>query len=321
MKKINFLSGSNAKLALAAFAVASFTLTSCEKENFGVEVPDITIEVPDVNIPEAEAGVAYVILSTASANGNTLSDVIYDVTNNGGEKITDEMYKFTTAGSLTVIASKESYESVVKTITVPAPQKGSYQTFNLNFVLNAVSEDITVEPGEDLTSEAPNTAAAVTQSYSEASLLTAGEHTVEVDVPTGLAYTNEQKAALLEAVDNLTGPTSRAANDEAKANLETAKSTLKTMINKLRSDFGKTKHKVTYTLSSAASSLKITTTPKTKTVEVEISVTVANQDYVVKGAATEATGVESFGITADGVNIGHGHDHGNSENAGGGTGE
>lgn len=320
MKKINFVSG-NAKLALAAFAVASLTLTSCEKEDFDVNVPDITVIVPDVTIPEAEAGVAYVILSAASANGNTLTGVTYEVTNNGGEKITDDMYKFTTSGSLTVTASKDGYETVVKTITVPAPQKGSYQTFSLNFVLNAIAEAVVVTPGEDLTTPAEDTNVAVANTISDASLLEPGTHTTEMEVLTGVAYTEEQKAELLSEVDKLTGPTSRAANDEAEANLQIAKSNLKSMINSPSSTFNKAIQKVTYTLSGKASSLTITPIPSTKTIKVTIETEVANEKYAVEGAATEIVeSVSKIETKAEGADVSHSHGHGNG-NAGGGTGE
>lgn len=321
MKKINFLSGSNAKLALAAFAVASFTLTSCEKEDFDVNVPDITIKVPEVIIPEQEEGVAYVILSAASANGNSLSGVTYDVTNNGGEKITDEMYKFTASGSLSVTASKDGYETVLKTITVPAPQKGSYQTLSLNFVLNAIAEAVNVTQGEDLTQPGENSNVAVANTISDASLLEAGTHTTDMEVLTGVAYTEEQKAAMLSEVDKLTGPTSRAANDEAEANLQIAKSNLKSMINSLKTTFSTKIQKVTYTLSGKASSLTITPIPSTKTIKITIDTEVANEKYAVEGSATEIVkSVSRIEAKAEGADVSHSHDHGHGgENSGGGT--
>lgn len=323
MKKINLVSGFGAKFAVAAFAVAGLTLTSCEKESFDVNVPNITIKVPEVTIPDQEAGVAYVILSTTSANGNTLDGVdYYEISNDGGEKQSESLYKFTGAGSLQIRASKDGYETVIKTQVVPAPQKGSYQTYNMNFVLNALTDDVTIEEGPDGNEIDPETTPVPevpeTPDYPN---LSAGSHTVNVPVATGIAYTAEQLDDLRTKVNQLTGPVvGRSADDEAEANLLSAKGALREKINALNTSFATTYLPVTFELSEAASNVTINIVPTYVSCDVTLAVIVGGQRYAVSGQGTKVTENTVESITADGVDVSHDHDHGHGEgDAGGGT--
>lgn len=319
MKKINLVSGFGAKFAVAAFAVAGLTLTSCEKESFDVNVPNINIKVPEVEFPEKADGVAYVILSAASTNGATLSDVTFEVVDSeNAQEQTKTLYKFTTGGSLTVKASKDGYETVIKTQVVPAPEKDSYTTYNMDFVLNALTETVAVEPGDIIEGEVGDPSIEV-PAPEPLTNLEAGEQTITIPVATGVAYSAQQIADLLAEVEALTGPTSRAI-DEAKVNLETAQGALREKIATLPTSYGVAYQQFQIVLSDAASKVEVELDTEVGVCEVTISVTVAGEEYAVKGKANKVTSVKVAKVTADGVDVTHDHDHGHGEgDAGGGT--
>lgn len=318
MKKFNFVSG-NAKLALAAFAVASFTLTSCEKEDFDVNVPDINFTVPDVSVD----GVANVILTATSASGNDLAGVTF-TTSTGSTLEGNKSLSYTSATTLVVTAAKEGYLSVTKTIVVPQPQKNAVITIPVEFVLNAEKADVNYEAptvGDEIAGTEGKVKGEST--VTNGTYLTPGEHIYPAQVPTGVKYTSEQIQALYTAVNELAAPDSRGAeDDEAKANLQIAKDLLRAQIAALPTEWNTVTSDVPYTLSEAASSLTVVVTTPHADAEMKLAAEVANQTYTIKGTATLAGESIVQIIDAKGVDISHSHDHGHGNgNAGGGTGE
>lgn len=321
MKKINLVSGFGAKFAVAAFAVAGLTLTSCEKESFDVNVPNINIKVPEVDIPEAEDGIAYVILSATSASGNALEGVKF--TSNGSDIETTTSYK--AAATFTVTASKEGYLDVTKVINVPAPQKGSFTTTTVEFVLTAETADFipTVPTPGDVDDSTIETVAPVETTITNGAQLTEGEHTIDVYVPMGVKYTAEQIAELYVAVSELEGPVTRALDAEGQANLAKAKEMLRTQIANLRTEWATTAQPVTYTVSGGnATSLTVEVTTTQGIAKVTLSVSVAEETYEVEGECTVAvsSSVKVIDVKGEDISHSHGHGHGDSNNAGGGTG-
>lgn len=314
MKKKSFLNGLYAKGALALTIVAGFTLAGCEKEEFSIEVPPINITTPEV-----EMGKVVVTLNATSASGNTLEGVVFK---DGEENVlpTSIEYKNEKAVTLTVTASKDGYNPVVKTVNIPVPAKGTYNIIPVSFVLSAEEAVSVPEVGEKVENEAP-VKEEETKTY-------AGEYeankpyTVEVAVPTGTYYTADQKNKLLQKVENeliITDKTRAGETEEELANLNIAKNNLRTIINALPTTPNTVVEKVTFTLTDAAKSVTFSIQTISDVYAVTFSTTVANKIYSVKG---EQLVVADYKIkaTAEGVEIdhGHGHGHGDGGNAGGG---
>lgn len=312
MRKVNFMSGINAKLVLAAMALGSFVLTGCEKEEFKVDVPDI-----DITIPDAEPGVVYVNLSATSNNGNTLEGVKFTV---DGQEI-NASTAYNAAANFTVIASKDGYNAVAKTVNVPTPVKGSFVVIPVNFVLTAVEAPVATVPG-DIDSENPEVTSA---DQSIKGTYEAGKEYIEkVAIPKGSYLTDAQRNALLAKIDELKGPDTRALSDEEAANLETAKGMLRATVNEMPSKAQTEDVPVTFIPTKTAGEIVFTVTTNWLTQEIKLTATVADKPYSVEGEQTLAgeskISAAGFSIThAHGVEIDHGHGHGGS-NAGGGEG-
>lgn len=315
MKKKSFLNGLYAKGALALTIVAGFTLAGCEKEDFSVVVPPIEITVPDV-----EMGTVAVTLSATSASGNTLEGVTF--TDGNGAAISQTIIEYKEAATLTVTASKDGYNSVVKTVNIPAPAKGTYNIIPVSFVLSAVEEAVQI-PEEGQPTEEPQVKDEETKTYAD-NFAANTSYTLDVAVPTGSYYTAAQKNDLLRAVEALTGPDAiaRAAGDEeAQANLLIAKKNLRATIDALPTTASTEIVPVTFTLTEAAKSVTFSIQTTSDVCAVKFTTKVANQSYSVEGKQLKVANNE-IKATAEGVEIGHGHDHGhgNGGNAGGGIG-
>lgn len=315
MKKKSFLNGLYAKGALALTIVAGFTLAGCEKEDFSVVVPPIEITVPDV-----EMGTVAVTLSATSASGNTLEGVIF--TDGNGEPISQTIIEYKEAATLTVTASKDGYNSVVKTVNIPAPAKGTYNIIPVSFVLSAVEEAVQI-PEEGQPTGEPQVKDEETKTYAD-NFAANTSYTLDVAVPTGSYYTAAQKNDLLRAVEALTGPDAiaRAAGDEeAQANLLIAKKNLRATIDALPTTASTEIVPVTFTLTEAAKSVTFSIQTTSDVCAVKFTTKVANQSYSVEGKQLKVANNE-IKATAEGVEIGHdhGHGHGNGGNAGGGIG-
>lgn len=314
MRKVNLKSGLNAKLALATVVVAGFTLTGCEKEDFTVNVPDITVTVPE---PEVVAGKIAVVLTATSANGNDLSGVTF--TKADGSPI-EQSTEYEGATTFLVYASKEGYKTAYKTVVVPAPKKDSYTVLPINFTLAALEAPADGDLGE-IDEDSKTNEDMLPQKFT-GTFEPGVEYTRDVEVPTGTYMTAEQKEALLAKVDELAGPVTRALSEEGMANLLTAKGQLKEYINGYVSKPATIKQPVTFTVSEAASSVELIVSVDLANQSIVISTEVADERYEVEG---EVTAVQQATVTAgdaEGIEVshGHGHGHGSDANAGGGQG-
>ena len=252
MKKKSFLNGLYAKGALALTIVAGFTLAGCEKEDFSIEVPPINITTPVVKV-----GKVAVTLSATSASGNTLEVKFSKDGKPLDENVTT--LEFEAAAQFTITAEKDGYNTVVKTVNVPAPAEGTYSIIPVSFVLSAVEAPVEIPtPSEEDKVEGGTKVDNDTKTY-------AGEYeankpyTIDVQVPTGTFYTAEQKIELLKAVEALKGPdeieTRAGEGEEALANLNIAKNNLRTTINALPTTPNTKTQPVTFTLTDAAKSV------------------------------------------------------------------
>ena len=121
MKKKIFLSGVNAKLALAAVALTSVMFTSCEKEEFNVA---------PVELDPASATVAITVydLSDGSIiNGASITENGAAITSNPFVIEAGSDGKIA-AATRTFAATKDEYLSGEGQATVPALNKGQYET-------------------------------------------------------------------------------------------------------------------------------------------------------------------------------------------------
>lgn len=331
MKRVKFVSGFNAKMALVACAVAGFTLTGCEKEDFNVEVPNIEIpSVPEVVIPPSpefpqEDGVAYLVLSATGTDGAVLADVTYTV--DGTELdpgvTTLQVQQNTT---VTVSAACAGFYTTTQNVVVPAVPKNQVLTVPVHIVLEPVDvpddyvdatfDDSEAQPGED--EEAFQNVANPEGGPFEPGVT----YTAPVKVPDSTPYiTEEQKQELYAAVDALTGPVVDANSRSAETDLADAKVLLKAKIRNYQST-ATTNSVITvaFSVTTPASSVRMQVTTPTMIVKITLSVEVNGQTYAVEGNCTKA-GASEITPVAEGVDISHSHDHGNNPNAGGGTGE
>ncbi len=320
MKKAKFLSGFNAKMALAAVAVASFTLTGCEKEDFSVNVPNIDIEVPVLDV---NPGTAAIMLTATSTSGNTLEGITYTFTSLGGE-VAPTTINCKSGETYVIWASKEGYAPAYKEIVVPTLPNNAFVTIPVNFVLAAIVSDGVEEVvgEEEINPSDPNDAEREkTQNFGS---LKAGEVmklTYEIPANGAIYMSDTQRSALIEAVDALSGPT-RSADDEAAVNLETAKRLLKSKINEFASEPATVTVEREITVEKDASEIKVVVKTNQMFKTVEFSTVVANETYSVEGQLTVCKDSEVI-VEADGAAIshGHGHGHGDGETDGGGIGD
>ena len=166
--------------------LAGFTLAGCEKEDFSIEVPPINITTPVVKV-----GKVAVTLSATSASGNTLEVKFSKDGKPLDENVTT--LEFEAAAQFTITAEKDGYNTVVKTVNVPAPAEGTYSIIPVSFVLSAVEAPVEIPtPSEEDKVEGGTKVDNDTKTY-------AGEYeankpyTIDVQVPTGTFYTAEQK--------------------------------------------------------------------------------------------------------------------------------
>lgn len=323
MKRVKFVSGFNAKMALVACAVAGFTLTGCEKEDFNVDVPNITVK-PEVNWPEAENdGLVYLTLTATSNVGEDLSDATF--TMDGAEVTTYNVnVSANQGGSVVIAASCTGYYSNSVTVQIPDIPADQILTIPVNVVLEKVELDgddnptppevnTPVEDSENVTTK-PQTVPAPAGGFQPGK-----EYEVTVTVPSAIPYmTTEQKTAMYAAVDALNGPVSRVVEE---GDLERAKENLRAQIDNYRSTAtmgGQVT--ATFTVTEAASSVTVNVNTTTRNYVITFSVTIHDEVYEVSGECTIP--VASM-VTAEGegVDVSHSHDHGNNPNAGGGTGE
>lgn len=312
MKKVKM----NAKLFMAVVAMAGISLTSCEKEDFTVDVPNIEITNPEVSFPETPNGVIFVQLSASSNKGELLDGVAY--TNKNGEAVA-ELIPVTEATELEITAKKEGYMTSSKKISVPAPVKGTMMTLPINFVLAEIvvdesTNDVQVQGKPTETVELKNKVNAQTPVDGWKQDV---QYTTNVTIPAANPYmSSEQKEALYKEIEtNLKTLTTRA----AAADVEVAKANLKAQVKEFASKPADGTMPISFTLTQAADEVVFNISTKAYIQQARFSTTVNDVTYYVDGSYTFC-GMSTVTATADGTTVGHGHGHGSDNNAGGGVG-
>lgn len=306
----------NAKLFMAVVAMTGISLTSCEKEDFTVDVPNIEITNPEVSFPETPNGVIFVQLSASSNKGELLDGVAY--TNKNGEAVA-ELIPVTEATELEITAKKEGYMTSSKKISVPAPVKGTMMTLPINFVLAEIVVD---ESTNDVQVQGKPTETVDLKDEVNAQTPVDGwkqdvQYTANVTIPAANPYmSSEQKEALYKEIEtNLKTLTTRA----AAADVEVAKANLKAQVKEFASKPADGTMPISFTLTEAADEVVFNISTKAYIQQARFSTTVNDVTYYVDGSYTFC-GMSTVTATADGTTVGHGHGHGSDNNAGGGVG-
>ena len=321
MKRVKFVSGFNAKMALVACAVAGFTLTGCEKEEFTVQVPNITVTVPEIEWPETKDGVAYLLLSASSSTGEALAGVTYSI--DGVAQNANVTYVSVTSGQHTITAEKEGYYAGSAVVMVPELPKDAVLNIPVNIVLNPVNVDdtnlVTSVPDYSNPEPAPEvdpTELAVTPPAG--GTFPAGEVNVpNVPVPTADPFlSNEQKNKFYTAIDKYISEyaVSRAATEE---DLQTVKSILYAKVASYNETANTVSRSYSFTISEAASSITVVVKTAYNYVQLTITAVLNGESHAVTSECTVAS-TTTVSANADGVNVGHGHAHGGNDGAGGG---
>lgn len=312
MKKVKM----NAKLFMAVVAMTGISLTSCEKEDFTVDVPNIEITNPEVSFPETPNGVIFVQLSASSNKGELLDGVAY--TNKNGEAVA-ELIPVTEATELEITAKKEGYMTSSKKISVPAPVKGTMMTLPINFVLAEIVVD---ESTNDVQVQGKPTETVDLKDEVNAQTPVDGwkqdvQYTANVTIPAANPYmSSEQKEALYKEIEtNLKTLTTRA----AAADVEVAKANLKAQVKEFASKPADGTMPISFTLTEPADEVVFNISTKAYIQQARFSTTVNDVTYYVDGSYTFC-GMSTVTATADGTTVGHGHGHGSDNNAGGGVG-
>lgn len=312
MKKVKM----NAKLFMAVVAMTGISLTSCEKEDFTVDVPNIEITNPEVSFPETPNGVIFVQLSASSNKGELLDGVAY--TNKNGEAVA-ELIPVTEATELEITAKKEGYMTSSKKISVPAPVKGTMMTLPINFVLAEIVVD---ESTNDVQVQGKPTETVDLKDEVNAQTPVDGwkqdvQYTANVTIPAANPYmSSEQKEALYKEIEtNLKTLTTRA----VAADVEVAKANLKAQVKEFASKPADGTMPISFTLTEPADEVVFNISTKAYIQQARFSTTVNDVTYYVDGSYTFC-GMSTVTATADGTTVGHGHGHGSDNNAGGGVG-
>lgn len=327
MRKINFLNGLNTKVALMAVALVSgFTFTSCEKEDFDVN-PTVggggTVIIPTTPKNQAKVVVAYSVKNNVKGVNVTVTQDGSEVNfTNGSLTLTAAQDATLPASTFVFTAEADGYYPTVVTITTPEAAPGEYYYVPVVLDLDKVvlsENDVRQEPANTGTEPGQNEATietSITNDSNEPKLMN-----VSVAINTGSALTEEDAAAAIAAIDALTGPSSRAAEDDI--DLKTAKANLKAWVVE-NSTFATAPHTFeNVTIPAKATKVEAKVEYKTEAAERYIYTIVNEKRYEV---IVKVTTIKSAFLTLTATldnghssNIGHGHDHGNGNNAGGGS--
>lgn len=293
MKKIKFLNGINAMFALAVVALAT-TFTSCEKEEFNVNVDPINAQatISPIVLYVAD-GVTTDVTSTATINSPsaTFTGNPPSATFTGNPALA--------ATTATVTVSHNGISTEVK-VNVPALQAGQFATLTPTIILQKESPETSIFPlvvgtvvqPSDKAAELKNTTDhwySTTVKYKEKS----GNKVLDKNIVT----TDENDKKTVEAILNALGETYQEPEKEVE-NVPVYAHSL-------------TKVSVTYTV--AITEYKII--KKTETGETVLA-TAKVESYTTSTAKVE-TGLQIPGHSH--APAGHGNGHGADPNAGGGV--
>lgn len=286
MKKIKFLNGMNAVFALAVVALAT-TFTSCEKEEFNVNVTPIN----------AQATISPIVLSVE--NGIT-TDVTSQAT------ITPTTLSFTGTPALAAkdVEVTATYNGLTTKVTVkiPALQAGQFATLTPTIILQKITT-IVADPQEttDVKKETGNV-----------------DNTSNYWYYTNVKYVVKSGNKVLEntKVINTTDLTEIAAINSFFGTLkDTYKEEEKTMPEVKVYAQSRTSATVTYTI--VKTDYKIVRKAVTKADGAEVVASMTVENYATSTLLIEDN-LQIPGHNHAPAGHGHGHGHGDDNNAGGG---
>ena len=302
MKKKIFLSGVNAKLALAAVALTSVMFTSCEKEEFNVA---------PVELDPASATVAITVydLSDGSIiNGASITENGAAITSNPFVIEAGSDGKIA-AATRTFAATKDEYLSGEGQATVPALNKGQFALIPVSIFLQQelnAAEDVVVDQDEET----------ITPSEVEGEQK-GGENTSSKEKEMDLPYTAKvgqevtNIAAVNASIDAM--PITRGLSDDE----------VKKVLKALVKSYSPGITDVTYTKKvtvPAYTIVTLKTTTEYETSDNTISTVVDGKLYTIPNVKIKKVVKTVVDPVFTSTEHGHGHGHGNGNNAGGGDG-
>ena len=305
MKKVYF-----SKMAFAALAVAGLALTSCEKEDFKVNIPNV--EIPEVIFPDGEV---FLNLSSTSTDGKVLNAEYLNAVDGTNFDAT----KSYTGQQLSLMSVAGGYTPETKNVTVPTIKTGTLM-YPINFVLTSLDEsttDVTIKTAPAQTPEEGTPDLLLSKSQTFTGNFKAGvPFNLKVQAPLATPFLSDaQRSALLNEVNKLTAPATRAAT----ADLVQAKALLTAQIKGYASQPSYAEKELkglTVTADAVSINIKWEVVPMTGKITFEANVN--GNKYIVEGDYTQA-GAANIVSDALAPDHGHGHGHGDNSNAGGGT--
>ena len=302
MKKKIFLSGVNAKLALAAVALTSVMFTSCEKEEFNVA---------PVELDPASATVAITVydLSDGSIiNGASITENGAAITSNPFVIEAGSDGKIA-AATRTFAATKDEYLSGEGQATVPALNKGQFALIPVSIFLQQelnAAEDVVVDQDEETIT--PSEVGGEQKG---------GENTSSKEKKMDLPYTAKvgqevtNIAAVNASIDAM--PITRGLSDDE----------VKKVLKALVKSYSPGITDVTYTKKvtvPAYTIVTLKTTTEYETSDNTISTVVDGKLYTIPNVKIKKVVKTVVDPVFTSTEHGHGHGHGNGNNAGGGDG-
>lgn len=290
MKKIKFLNGMGAVFALAAVALAT-TFTSCEKEEFNVDVTPVN----------AKAVISPIVL--AVENGVT-TDVTSSATIDGTKSFEGNPNLAQTESKLTV-----SYKdmSTVVTVTVPALTAGQIATLTPTIILQQEYDIVMTDSKE--TKEDGKSVELKNESdyYYYASVKYTEKSGVKITDKKIITTNVLEKLAvesLLSAIEDTYG--TKEVEVKAEEEIVPVYAHSKTIV------------KVTYTI--VTTNYEIKQAAKTKAENDKVLATMTTEEYSTStlDASQNNLQIEGHNHAPAGHGHGHGHGHGGYDNAGGG---
>lgn len=301
MNKKNYFNGLNAKLALAAVALTSVMLTSCDKENFTVDPTEPT-KLADAS---AIIGATAYDYETGSALNATFTPASsYSVPAKDGV-IAETSVAFT--------AAYTGYYTQSRNIAVPAVAKGQMIFIPAVFYMSETEADYTWPIVPD---DAPETSLTDEASIQSISNFKKGE-TNDIPVTFFQGFRIKDLEATLAKIDALKyeDGVTRASEDEIMVNVKEA---LKNQANKL-SEFDTYTTTVPFFVPEDTKTISVEVTPVVKDGTISLSTMVGNTEWTVKDIEVEVVAYNNYAImTTNESGHSHTHGHGNSNNAGGG---
>lgn len=292
MKKKSFLSGIGAKLALAAVALTTVVFTSCEKEEFNVELSPasatIVATVYDLTTGEVLAPQAIVETITAGTDG-TIAATTKEIS----------CPSFSNAEYLPVEAI---------TVAIPKLAKGQFALIPVNFYAQKIvsaAKNVTVseDPTTIETTEVKNTP------------VTYGPYDVDKNIDIEYAAKVGSEVVNINAINSYI---ETLVNSRAMSNENVIK-VLKAVVGTYNNRYIKTEmQKETRTIKAQTT---VTFSPVTTIIEsvVTVTATVDGVEYTIPNVQLRKAGATVVSESSE-SHAGHDHGHGDNSNSGGGAG-